>query len=78
METAQKTVDEIYKSGTNDMVAYQIFKPINDGSVSKAIVAQYLAEIIESKAEECKSVFESDENLAYLVEAIKHATTEKL
>lgn len=78
METAQKTVDEIYKSGTNDMVAYQIFKPINDGSVSKAIVAQYLAEIIESKAEVCKSVFESDENLAYLVEAIKHATTEKL
>lgn len=77
IEAAQKTVDAKYKSGTNNVVAYQIFKPINDGDVSKAIVAQYLAEVLESKAKESKSVFESDENLAYLVEAIKHVTPEK-
>lgn len=77
IEAAQKTVDAEYHSGTDCMVAYQIFKPINDGIVSKAIVAQYLAEILELKSEKCKSVIESDENLAYLVNAIKHVTPEK-
>lgn len=77
-ENAKKLVENEYKDGTNDAAAYQIFKPINDGEVSKAIVAQYLAEILESNAAEYKAVFESDENLAYLVEAIKHVTPNRV
>ena len=77
-EDAKKETDETYKDGTNDTVAYQIFKPINDGVVSKAIVAQYLAEILESHPEEYKAILESDKHLEYLVEAIKHVTPERV
>lgn len=77
VEEAKKKINDKYKDGTSDIVAYQIFKPINDGVVSKAIVAQYLAEILESETEECRPIFESDENLTYLVEAIKHVTPKK-
>ena len=77
-EEAKKETEESFKEGTNDTVAYKIFKPINDGVVSKAIVAQYLAEILESNAENFKAILESDENLAYLVEAIKHVTPERV
>lgn len=77
-EDAKKSAEEAYKDGTDDVVAYQIFKPINDGVVSKAIVAQYLAEILETNATEYKSIFESDDNLAYLVDAIKHVTPERV
>ena len=77
-EDAKKESDETYKDGTNDIVAYQIFKPINDGVVSKAIVAQYLAEILESHPKEYKAVLESDEHLEYLVEAIKHVTPKRI
>lgn len=75
---AKKESDEAYEDGTNDAVAYQIFKPINDGSVSKAIVAQYLAEILESHPTKYKAILESDEHLEYLVEAIKHVTPERV
>ena len=78
LEEAKKESDETYKDGTNDIVAYQIFKPINDGVVSKAIVAQYLAEILESHPKEYKAVLESDEHLEYLVEAIKHVTPKRI
>ena len=78
LEEAKKESDETYKYGTNDTVAYQIFKPINDGIVSKAIVAQYLAEILESHPKEYKAVLESDEHLEYLVEAIKHVTPKRI
>ena len=77
-EDAKKETDETYKDGTNDTVAYQIFKPINDGVVSKAIVAQYLAEILESHPKEYKAIIESDEHLEYLVKAIKHVTPERV
>ena len=77
VEDAKKSVDNKYGDVTNDLVAYEIFKPINDGVVSKAIVAQYLAEILMSAPAFYKTVFESDEHLAYLVEAIKHVTPKK-
>lgn len=77
VEDAKKTVDDKYGDITNDSVAYEIFKPINDGVVSKAIVAQYLAEILVSEPAFYKTVFEADEHLAYLVEAIKHVTPKK-
>lgn len=76
-EEAKQTIDETYIDGTNDSVAYKIFKPINDGVVSKAIVAQYLAEILESNIEEYRPVLETDENLVYLFDAIKHVTPNK-
>ncbi len=78
LEDAKKSVEEQYKDGTNDALAYEIFKPINDGEVSKAIVAQYLAEILETDAAAYKTVLETDDNLAYLVEAIKHVTPERV
>jgi putative ATP-dependent endonuclease of OLD family len=77
-EDAKKESDETYKDGTNDIVAYQIFKPINDGVVSKAIVAQYLAEILESHPKKYKTILEFDEHLEYLVEAIKHVTPKRI
>lgn len=74
---AKNEVDEKFKEGTNDAVAYEIFKPINDGAVSKAIVAQYLAEILEDNVLDSKVIFESDENLVYLKNAIEHVTPER-
>ena len=77
-EDAKKESDETFIGGTNDTVAYQIFKPINDGVVSKAIVAQYLAEILESNPKKYKTILEFDEHLEYLVEAIKHVTPKRI
>lgn len=74
VEVAKKEVEATYKDGTSDAVAYKIFKPINDGAVSKAIVAQYLATIIESGGKDYKKLFETDECLEYLTKAINHVT----
>ncbi len=69
----KRETDEKYTNGTNDEVAYKIFKPLNNGSVSKAITAQYLAELLSS---EDKETIEADEYLGYIVRAIKHVTSE--
>ena len=63
---------------------YNIFKPLNDGSVSKAITSQYLAEMLtgdlhfsgdyEIAVEDIKSIVETDEKLKYLVDAIHYVT----
>lgn len=57
---------------------------MNDGTVSKAITAQYLAGMLAGELapvsdetvnrDEVKSVIESDDKLKYLVDAIKHVT----
>lgn len=78
MEDAKKEVDERFKDGTNDTVAYEIFKPINDGVVSKAIVAQYLAEILEASPDDYRTVFDADEHLAYLKDAIEYVTSDNV
>lgn len=75
VEEAKTEVEATYKNGTNDAVAYEIFKPINDGTVSKAIVAQYLAAIIESGDKDYKKLFETDGYLKYLTKAVIHVTT---
>ena len=77
IEEATKEVKEAYNDGINDAVAYKIFKPINDGTVSKAIVAQHLASIIESNDKNYKDLFEQDECLAYITKAINHVTTKE-
>ena len=63
---------------------YKIFAPLNDGIVSKAITAQYLAGMLSGvlppvnngtvKKEDVKSIVESDKKLKYLVDAIKFVT----
>lgn len=63
---------------------YNIFKPLNDGIVSKAITAQYLAGMLAGELapvgdgtvnlDEVKFVVENDDKLKYLIEAIKHVT----
>ena len=62
--------------------AYEIFRPLNDGTVSKAITAQYLAGMITGEfppvsngvinKDTIKETFETDDNLKYLVNAIMH------
>ena len=64
--------------------AYEIFRPLNDGTVSKAITAQYLAGMITGELppvsngvinkDTIKETFETDDNLKYLVNAIMHVT----
>ena len=65
--------------------AYNIFEPLNEGTVSKAITAQYLAGMIlgelppvkgnsDLKAS-VKSIFETDEKLKYLKDAIEFVTS---
>ena len=65
-------------------VVYKIFEPLNDGTVSKAITAQYLAGMLAGELapvsdgtvnrDEVKYIVENDDKLKYLVEAIKHVT----
>ena len=63
---------------------YEIFQPLNDGTVSKAITAQYLAGMIVGELppvsngivdkNTIKEIIETDENLKYLVHAIQYVT----
>lgn len=76
VEKAIEEANKKYESDTSsESIAYEIFEPLNDGRVSKAITAQYLAEILNREATKYKSVLEYDEHLHYLIEAIKHVTT---
>lgn len=62
--------------------AYKIFKPLNEGITSKAITAQYLAGMLAGELppisngivslDYIKDAFETDANLMYLTEGIKH------
>lgn len=81
-----KKVTEVYPDGHRPTKeeTYKIFAPLNDGTVSKAITAQYLAGMLAGELapvsdgtvnrDEVKSVVENDDKLKYLVEAIKHVT----
>ena len=81
-----KKVTEVYPDGHRQTKeeTYKIFAPLNDGTVSKAITAQYLAGMLAGELapvsdgtvnrDEVKSVVENDDKLKYLVEAIKHVT----
>ena len=64
--------------------SYKIFAPLNDGIVSKAITAQYMAGMIAGELppvkgndelkEKVKGVIENDERLNYIKKAIEHVT----
>lgn len=65
--------------------AYSIFAPLNDGTVSKAITAQFLAGMITGELppikgdadlrEMVKGIIENDERLEYIKKAIEHVTS---
>ena len=64
--------------------SYKIFAPLNDGTVSKAITAQYLAGMIagellpvkgnDALRENVRSIILNDERLNYITKAIEHVT----
>lgn len=64
--------------------AYKIFEPLNEGSVSKAITAQYLAGMLLGELppvsngvvakDDIREIVRADEKLEYLVKAIEHVT----
>jgi putative ATP-dependent endonuclease of OLD family len=55
-----------------EVIAYKIFKPINDGEISKAIIAQRLA--LNLNKEEHQNLILESEQLKYLREAIYNVT----
>ena len=73
-DEVMKEISKEYIDYSDSKIAYAIFKPINDGDVSKAIVAQYLAEILMSRKNDYKAILESDSCLKYIVDSIKHVT----
>ncbi|WP_313894165.1 AAA family ATPase [Psychrobacillus sp.] len=81
-EVFQSLMSEFDK-GTleTEKIAYEIFKPINNKLVSKAEVAQTLAVKLnnltkeEVKHMEWKEKINCDENLKYLINAIKHTSS---
>ena len=79
-------VKDAYPDGTlpTREISYRIFAPLNEGTISKAITAQYLAGMIVGdlppvkdndviKAE-IKRIINTDEKLKYLKDAIEYAT----
>lgn len=64
--------------------AYKIFEPLNEGYVSKAITAQYLAGMLLGELppvrngivskNELKEIVKADEKFEYLLKAIEHVT----
>ena len=92
-EITDEVLKNLWKEVINDYpegntptkeVVYKIFEPLNEGTVSKAITAQYLAGMLVGELppvsdnivdiEEVKCIVESDEKLKYLVDAINHVT----
>lgn len=54
--------------------AYNLYKPLLEKQVSKAAVAQELAQILQSGREDLKKIIEEDQHFEYLREAIYHVT----
>lgn len=59
-------------SNSQEAIAYEIFKPINNGRVSKAILAQRLAHNLSLG--DFKDAIKSSAELSYLKDAIYHVT----
>lgn len=73
VDSLKKYIYKKYDHILSPSEAYEIFKPLNDNKVSKAITAHHLAEIIDSND---KKVFEEDAFLKYIVSAIKYVTND--
>jgi putative ATP-dependent endonuclease of OLD family len=77
-----KCFDQVKAESPTEEVAYKIFKPLNDGVVSKAITAQYMADILSGgidclkiNIEEIQKQLKTDSHLKYLFDAIEFVTT---
>lgn len=77
-ENVKAEIEEKYtEAGLTSQISYDIFKPLNNGSISKASTAQYLAEILEResiKDSTLKMTLKTDPYLKYLCNAIYHVT----
>jgi len=63
------------ESGVNaEGIAYEIYKPLLKGTLSKAINAQYLANLLTENKESVRETLERDIHLKYIVDAINHVT----
>lgn len=83
---ADKKWAEQYGGETNEDVkqrAYDIFSELDDGNVSKAATAQYLADMLSKQHQKeigsnsentIKYILEHDPYLQYIIDAIKHVT----
>lgn len=86
--TLWNAVEEDYPNGyvQTKADAYKIFEPLNEGKVSKAITAQYLAGMLLGvlppvsngvvNKDDVKRIVKTDEKLKYLVKAIEYVTNE--
>lgn len=78
-DTIADVKNEIVAKGLkNDdpATAYELFKPLNDGTVSKAITAQYFSQLLEDfeDKDQLSNLISSDLYLSYIVDAINHVT----
>lgn len=73
IDSLKKDLYKRYNHILSPSEAYEIFKPLNDNKVSKAITAHHLADIINA---DDKEFFEKDEFLKYIVSAIKYVTND--
>lgn len=73
IETTKNDVEEKFET-LDEETAYKIFKPLNEGSVSKATTAQCLALLLEKNEERTKKIIQTDPYLKYIREAIYHVT----
>ena len=65
-------------------ISYEVFAPLNEGKVSKAITSQYLAGMLvgdlppvkdnDEFKEKIKRIIDTDEKLKYLKDAIEYVT----
>lgn len=93
LEITDKILNQLWNDVTEEFpdggiptkeVVYKIFEPLNDGTVSKAITAQYLAGMLAGELapvrdetvsrDAVRSIVENDDKLKYLVQAIKYVT----
>jgi putative ATP-dependent endonuclease of OLD family len=77
--TIKDSTNELYNVDnlTDKQQIYDVFKPVCGGIVSKAIVAQYLAQILTREQEagvDVSSMILSDMHLKYIVDAIYYVT----
>jgi len=61
----------ILKEGTDEEVAYEIYKDLLNGNVSKAITAQYLAQLLMKDTVTNASILSKDPHIKYLADAIE-------
>ena len=75
-ETVQKVKEEFEKKGlSNSEIAWELYYGyLLNKQISKAITAQWFAYIIQNKSKEVKQLLLEDENVKYLIEAIKYVT----